>query len=304
MPFSGFESPRVQNTTPGRGDGREPSTATLDQLAHAENFPVALRVLPRSVRADLRAVYAVARTIDELGDSAPGDRTAALADFRTDLHRVWAGRTPRRAVLRSLVPTVRAHELEATPFDRLIDANLADQHTHTYDTFDELIGYCTLSADPIGRLVLAVFDQDTPPARALSDTVCRALQLLEHWQDVAEDRRAGRVYLPREDMVRFGVTGTDLDAAHANDAVRRLMRFEIDRASELLESGAPLVGMLRGWARVAVAGYVAGGRAAAHGLRRTGGDVLGIEAITRKRDVFRSACALSLRPPSAKEAVA
>ncbi|SPM34645.1 Phytoene/squalene synthetase [Mycobacterium rhizamassiliense] len=280
-----------------RGEPKQASE-TLRHRESGENFPVALRVLPKAVREDLHAIYAVARTIDDLGDAAPGDRVVALNDFRADLHRIWRDDTPRSRVLQALAPTVRAHNLDTEPFDRLIEANLIDQRVSRYETFEELIAYCRLSADPVGRLVLDVFDQCSSETAELSDRVCRALQLLEHWQDVAEDRRAGRVYLPQEDLATYGVRETDLDGTRATEALRELMMFEIGRAAKLLESGAPLVGRLTGWARIAVAGYVAGGRAAAQGLRRTGGDVLGRTPKARRRDVAFSAAALLLRAPT------
>ena len=271
----------------------------LRERERNENFPVVLRVLPKAVRMDLHAVYAVARTIDDLGDLAPGDRTAALHDFRADLHQIWRDRAPRRPVLRALAPTVRARGLTAEPFDRLIEANLIDQWVTRYDTFGDLLRYCRLSAEPVGRLVLDIFDQSSPAAAELSDRVCQGLQLLEHWQDVGEDAGMGRVYLPSEDLAAFGVRETDLDRPHANDALRELMAFETERAARLLESGAPLLTHLRGWARVAVLGYIAGGRAAVRTLRRTGWDVLGCPARTRRRDIALEAAALLLRAPTA-----
>lgn len=284
-----------------RGEPTQTSGA-LRRRESGENFPVALRVLPKAAREDLHAIYAVARTIDDLGDATPGDRVAALNDFRADLHSIWRDGTPRSRVLQALAPTVRAHGLDAEPFDRLIEANLIDQRVSRYETFEELIAYCRLSADPVGRLVLDVFDQYSSEAAELSDQVCRALQLLEHWQDVAEDRRAGRIYLPQEDLAAYGVRETDLDGPRATGALRELMAFEIGRAATLLESGVPLVGRLTGWARIAVAGYVAGGRAAAQGLRRTGGDVLGHTPKARRRDVAFSAAALLLRAPTERTA--
>ncbi|MCX5043744.1 squalene synthase HpnC [Aldersonia sp. NBC_00410] len=267
----------------------------------AENFPVALRLLPGGIRRDLHALYAVARTIDNLGDETLGgqaarDRVAALTEFRSDLRGIWGGAPPRHPVLRDLVPTVRAHDLTVQPFEQLIEANLVDQRVTRYDTFADLIGYCRLSADPVGRLVLAVFGCESSTVAELSDRVCRALQLVEHWADVAEDRAAGRIYLPGQDMAQFGVTESDLDRPHASAALRELMRFEIDRAAALLESGAPIVGHLHGWARVAVAGYVAGGRAAVHALRRTGGDVLGCTATTSKPRTAAIALRLLVAP--------
>jgi squalene synthase HpnC len=263
---------------------------------HAENFPVALRVLPRSVRGHLIAIYDVARTIDELGDSAEGDRAARLREFSTDLTRIWAGEQPRAPVLRRLAPTVAAARLDQRPFQDLVEANLVDQRVHRYASYAQLREYCALSAHPVGRLVLAVFGVADPAAVELSDRVCAALQLIEHWQDVAEDRAAGRVYLPGEDLARFGVTEADLDAPTASLAVRQLMAFQTDRAAALLDSGAELVDLLHGWARLAVAGYLAGGRAAVDALRRVDGDVLGRPARTRRRDVLRHLVRLLASP--------
>ncbi len=264
-----------------------PGEAQLRAKERAENFPVALRVLPRRARSHLIAIYDVVRVIDDLGDEADGDRTAQLKAFADDMALVWAGGTPRAGVLRRLVPTVRATGLPRELFDRMVSANLRDQRVSEYQTYPDLLGYCALSANPVGRMVLGVFGVTDARAGELSDRVCTALQLVEHWQDVAEDRGKGRVYLPREDLARYGVASSDLDAPVAPPALRRLMAFETERAAALLDSGVPLVGMLRGWARLAVAGYVAGGRAAVDALRRAGGEVLSATPRTRKRDVLR-----------------
>jgi squalene synthase HpnC len=258
----------------------------LRRKQRAENFPVALRVLPARLRCGLVAVYDVARVIDDLGDAATGPRTVLLEEFRRDLARVWEDGQPQHPVLRRLVPTVRVHHLDREPFDRLVRANLLDQRVHRYPTFADLRGYCALSADPVGRIVLALLGVRDPVAEELSDRICTALQLIEHWQDVPEDYRAGRVYLPQEDLAAFGVSEAELGGTVATAALRRLMAFQITRAAQLLDSGAPLVGLLRGWGRLAVAGYVAGGRAALDALRRCGGDVLGGPPRPRRRDVL------------------
>jgi phytoene/squalene synthetase len=136
--------------------------------------------------------------------------------------------------------------------------------------------------------VLAVFGVSAGPARIeQSDRICAALQLLEHWQDIAEDRRSGRIYLPRDAMTSHGVPESALDQPAAGPALRRLVLAETDRAAQLLESGAPLVGTLRGWPRLAVAGYLAGGRATVDALRRCGGDVLTATPRPRRRDLLR-----------------
>jgi squalene synthase HpnC len=257
----------------------------------AENFPVALRVLPRAVRADLRAVYDVVRTVDDLGDELaeerPGQRTAALEAFRADLARVWSTGSPAAAVLTRLVPTVRRHGIPLDPFDRLVRANLVDQRVTRYASFEDLLGYCDLSAAPIGELVLHIAGAATPERVALSDRVCAALQVAEHLQDVAEDRARGRVYLPADDLAAHAVPETDLDAPAASPALRALVGALADRVEGLLDSGLPLVAGLTGWSRLAVAGYVAGGRAALDGLRRVDGDVLAGSPGVRRRDLLQ-----------------
>jgi squalene synthase HpnC len=250
-----------------------------------ENFPVALRVLPSPRRKGLHAVYAFARTVDDLGDRAPGDRTALLAAFGDDLDRIWTGDDPESPVLRLLSPVVARHHLPREPFRHLLEANLIDQRVSSYATFDDLLGYCRLSADPVGRIVLGLLDHHEADTVVLSDRVCTALQLLEHWQDVGEDRRAGRVYLPLDDLAAFGVPVEDLDLRSTSERLRGLMRFETERAACLLESGAPVVRALHGWGRVAVAGYVAGGRATVTALRRSGGDVLSRAPRPRRPDL-------------------
>lgn len=281
-----------------------PAHDRLYEAERAENFPVALRVLPAYLRARLRAVYAVLRVIDDLGDEpvavagsgtepspgrTPDQRLERLAAFHADLDGVWSGASVRAPVLRELVPVVRDTGLDRDPFDRLIAANVADQRVARYATWDELLGYCALSAEPVGRIVLALFGvrSDANVVRDC-DAVCTALQLLEHWADVGEDRRRGRVYLPAEDLRAFGVAETDLDADRAGPALRRLVRHETARAVAMLDDGAHAVGALRGWSRIAVAGYVAGGRAAADALDRADGDVLADGAPRRRRtDVVR-----------------
>lgn len=273
--------------TPSYGARPASGAPSLRHKERAENFPVALRLLPRAVRGHLRAVYAVVRVIDDLGDEAGGDRVALLEDFAADLGTVWHDGTPRAAVLRRLVPTVRVCGLEQEPFDHLIRANLWDQEVSEYDTYADLLAYCELSAEPVGRIVLTIFGASSPATVELSDRICTALQLLEHCQDVGEDRRAGRTYLPREDLDAFGVASSDLDAAGPSPALRRLMAFEVGRAAALLDSGTPLIGMLHGWARLAVAGYVAGGRAAADGLRRADWEVLAASPGTSRVNLAR-----------------
>ena len=176
-----------------------PSTASvLGQAAH-ENFPVALRLLPGAVRNHLVAVYGFARLADDIGDEAEGDRMELLDWLAAELDRASRGVATHPLLVR-LTPTIRQFDLPLDPFQRLIEANRRDQVVHRYQTFDDLIGYCMLSAAPVGELVLRIFEVSSPARIALSDEVCSGLQIVEHLQDVAEDVAVDRVYLPQSDL--------------------------------------------------------------------------------------------------------
>jgi squalene synthase HpnC len=253
-----------------------------------ENFPVALRVLPAVLRAQLEATYRFARHVDDLGDEAPGDRVAQLQAVAEDVRTLYAGGSPRDAAVAGMRVVTESTAVSQECLLRLVEANLRDQETVHYQTFEELLDYCRLSANPVGEIVLHVFGCATPERVALSDRVCTALQLLEHWKDVGEDYRAGRVYLPKVDLQRFRVGESDLGAPSAGPALRALVAFETERAAAWLGAGAPLVSTLHGWARLAVSGYVAGGRAAAARLRRAGYDPLGGDVHPRATGVARA----------------
>ena len=257
--------------------------------ASGENFPVALRVLPSVHRRHLTALYGFARLTDDLGDEAretgqaDGDlRLRLLDELAADVDRIYQGATPQSPVMQKMAVTVAECHVPAQPLRDLIQANRQDQRVTRYQTFAGLAQYCELSANPVGQIVLYIFGVATGERIALSDSICTALQLAEHWQDVAEDLANGRIYLPAEDLERFNVTEADLAVPSAGPAVRDLMRFETDRARRLLDQGAPLVGTLRGAARLAVAGYLAGGRAALAAIRAQRYDVLSATARPRK----------------------
>jgi squalene synthase HpnC len=253
-----------------------PTPAAVMARAGGENFPVASRVLPRRVREHLLALYGFARLVDELGDddSRPSvDRLAALDWLEGEIERAYAGDARHSLVVR-LQATVRECALPPGPFLRLIEANRVDQRVARYDTWEQLLGYCHLSADPVGELVLGVFGAATPERVRLSDRICTALQLVEHWQDVAEDLCAGRIYLPAEDLARFGCTDRDLAQPTADWRVKGLIAFEVARTRDLLQEGAPLVGTLHGRERLAIAAFVSGADAALGAIERAGFDVL------------------------------
>jgi squalene synthase HpnC len=250
-----------------------PDPATVMSQARDENFPVASLLLPRRVRSHLLAVYGFARLVDDVGDEAQGDRLALLDWIEADLERVWGGR-PQNPLIARLQPTVAACKLEIEPFRRLIEANRRDQVVHRYQSFEELIGYCALSANPVGELVLKIFGLATEERLRLSDKVCTALQLTEHWQDVSEDFAADRIYLPAEDMRRFGVSDADLGRRTASPELRALIAFEVRQARELLHEGAPLARTLPRRYGLAVVGFVGGGEAALGAIERANYDVL------------------------------
>jgi squalene synthase HpnC len=270
-----------------------PTEAEVLGRAAGENFPVALRVLPTALRGHLMAVYGYARLVDQLGDDYRGDRLAALDCVETQLRQAELSQTQRSQTHRSqaepepLRPedvhpliwrAVRtAHHVGADPqlLRDLIEANRRDQVVHRYETYDQLVDYCRFSANPVGRLVLAIFGVSTPERDARSDAVCTALQIAEHLQDVAEDAVAGRTYLPADDLARFGIPDRSWQApGPATSAQRALIAFEVARARHLLAEGYPLVASLRGWARVAVAAFVAGGVATLDALADAGFDPL------------------------------
>lgn len=243
--------------------------------AGGENFPVAMRILPRSLRRHLLAIYGFARLVDQLGDDVEGDRGAALDALEQDLDRIYRGEEPRHEAIRPLPATIREFEIPREPFDRLIAANRQDQEVAAYARWEDLLAYCELSANPVGRLVLHVLRAATPERVALSDAICTGLQLAEHWQDVREDLvDRGRVYIPEADLLHFGVTEADLRAPAAAPNLQALMQELVDRARRLLDEGRPLVATLSGWGRIAVAGYVGGGYATLAAIERAGCDVL------------------------------
>jgi squalene synthase HpnC len=257
--------------------------------ASAENFPVALRVLPGRWRAHLTALYGFARLVDDIGDEPlpglPQDASAEtvtaarlklLDELQQDVARIYDPQAaePELEAIRALKATVRECGVPSQPLDDLIQANRQDQLVTRYETYQDLVDYCRLSANPVGQVVLYIVGAATPERIAASDRVCTALQVIEHTQDVAEDLANGRIYLPGEDMKAHGVTEADLARPSASQNVRDLIRFEVNRTRQLLDEGAPLVGTLKHMARLAIAGYVAGGRATLKAIEEGRYDVL------------------------------
>jgi squalene synthase HpnC len=209
---------------------------------HYENFIVASALLPRHLLRHFHAVYAYCRWADDLADEAGGGAHALslLRWWREELLDCYRGR-PHHPVFVALQDTIQRFKISPQPFLDLLSAFEQDQLVKRYDTFEQLLGYCRCSANPVGRLVLYLSEAFDEQRAALSDPICTGLQLANFWQDVARDFAIGRVYLPREDRKRFGYSDDDLVARRFTPAFAELMRFEVDRTREFFYRGMPLV---------------------------------------------------------------
>ena len=300
----------------GEQAGSQQASAVVLDKAARENFPVAPFFMPAAMRAGLMAVYGFARLVDDAGDgdledpaataavlgAADAGAPALLDALEADLDRVFetvlgtpGAEPPRHPLMADLVPVADRHALTPEPFRALIQANRVDQTTSRYPDIDALMGYCELSANPVGLMVLQLAGRATPERVRQSDAVCSALQIIEHLQDVAEDRGRDRIYLPAADMAAFEVTEADLDAEHAGPALRALVAFEAQRARVLLDQGAPLVGTVGGRLRLLLAGFAAGGYAALDAIAAADNDVLAGAPKPRKRRLLREAAATLVR---------
>ena len=254
--------------------------------SHYENFTVGSLLLPRGTKRHLHALYAFARTTDDIGDESEGDRLANLGAWEEDFHRIRRG-TPRHPVNVALVVTVRQFDTPDEPFLKLIEANRIDQRKTRHETFQDLLHYCDRSANPCGRLVLYAFGVRDPESQRLADFTCTALQLVNFWQDLAIDWAKGRVYIPQEDLRRFGL-GEDANAhGRADERWRALLEFECARARALLVEGAPLGHALPGRVGLEIRAVVAGGSAILDKIEAVRGDVFQHRPVLKRPDWLR-----------------
>ncbi|MEW6582582.1 MAG: squalene/phytoene synthase family protein, partial [Actinomycetota bacterium] len=202
-------------------------------------------------------------------------RAARLEEWAEDLERAVAGGAPRDPRLAALGDTVARRRLDPDLFRRLVEANRMDQRTDRWATYEDLVHYCAHSATPVGRMVLGVLGYHDEWRGGLSDATCEGLQLVNFWQDVRRDLdERGRIYLPAEDMTRFGVEERDLHAAPAAPQVRRLIEFEVERARERLHAGAPLARLVPRRAGAYLRMFTAGGLAIADAIAARGYDTV------------------------------
>ena len=242
--------------------------------SHYENFSVVTWLTPKPLRPAFASIYAFCRWSDDLGDEV-GDRdrsTALLAWWRGELRAMFAGET-RHPVFQALKPTVDEFGIPIAPFEALISAFEQDQVVTNYDTYPQLLDYCTRSANPVGHLVLYLARSMNPDNARLSDLTCTGLQLANFWQDVRRDLDIPRIYLPREDRERFGYPDADLQARRFTPNFRELLEFEVGRARSLLIEGRELVPRLPGRIAVDIDLFSRGGIAILDRIEAQGYDV-------------------------------
>ena len=261
---------------------RAPSLAEAQEYcrrlarSHYENFSVATWFLPKRLQQDFFNVYAYCRISDDLGDEV-GDPTASLAmldQWEAELAACCAG-SPRHPVFVALAETVRKCEIPKQTFADLLTAFRQDQKVSRYSTFGDVVGYCRYSANPVGHLVLYVCGYRDAERQALSDFTCTALQLANFWQDVSLDYSKGRIYLPLEDLRRFGVTEDDIAAQRNTSAFCDMIRFEVKRARDWFHRGLPLIEKVDRELAIDIELFTRGGQEILNAIEAQGYNVLG-----------------------------
>ncbi len=243
--------------------------------SHYENFSVVTWLTPGEHRAAFQSIYAFCRWSDDLGDEIgdPARSVELLKWWRGELRAMYQDQA-RHPVMVALAETVASYKIPIDPFEALIDAFVQDQTVTEYQTFSQLVDYCTRSANPVGHLVLHVAGANSTENARLSDATCTALQLANFWQDVALDLAIGRIYLPREDRERFGYPQSDLNALRFTPAFAKLMSFEVERTRKLFEQGRALVPRIPGALAVDIDLFSRGGLAILDRIEARGFDVL------------------------------
>jgi squalene synthase HpnC len=263
----------IPETAPSLADAR----AYCERLArsHYENFSVATWFLPAKLRPHFYSIYAYCRISDDLGDEVgnPQQSLVLLDEWEQELNACYAG-APRHPVFVALRPTILACGIPRDPFANLLTAFRQDQTITRYRTFDELLGYCVNSANPVGRLVLYACGYSDAERQQLSDFTCTALQLANFWQDVSVDYGKDRIYLPLEEMERYGVNEVDIAGRRFSPAFRDLMRFEVERARDWFSRGRPLLGMVDRDLAIDIELFSRGGEEILNCIERQGYDVL------------------------------
>jgi squalene synthase HpnC len=252
--------------------------------SHYENFTIASWLMPRAMRPHMYAIYAYARIADDFADEEHD--LAKLDGWEQELHLAYAG-TPRHPVFVALADTVRRFDIPREPFADLLRAFRSDVDFKGFETMDDLLGYACYSANPVGRLVLYLFGFRDARRQELSDSICSGLQLANFWQDIAIDLAKGRVYLPRQDMARFGYSTDELRAGAVNAAFIALMRHEVEFARGLLSSGSALHELVDPRLRRDILMFAGGGLAILRAIESVGYNVFRRRPELHKLDYLR-----------------
>jgi phytoene synthase len=229
---------------------------------HYENFPVASFLLPKHLRHAVEVIYHFARQADDFADEGdmPDDaRLALLNGFRTELNRIAAKEQVLTPLFKDLAKVIEQHQIPLQLFHDLLDAFSQDVVKKRYTNFDELLDYCRRSANPVGRILLHLYDEATPQNLIYSDAICTSLQLINFWQDIKKDYAIKRVYLPQDEIARFGVTEIQIAEGTTNAAWQGLLAFQVQRARDLMNSGKPLGTILTGRIGLEMRLIIAGG---------------------------------------------
>ena len=229
---------------------------------HYENFPVASILLPKRLRRAVEIIYHFARQADDFadeGDIPNTERLAKLDNFHAELNRIAANETPQTPLFHDIAGIVVQYQLPLQLFHDLLDAFSQDVTKKRYANFDEVLNYCRRSADPVGRLLLHLYEEATPQNLAYSDAICTSLQIINFWQDIRKDYAIGRIYLPQDEMTRFGVAEEHIAEERVDTAWRELMQFQAQRARAMMLQGAPLGSVLTGRIGLEMRMIIAGG---------------------------------------------
>ena len=250
---------------------------TAVAVGHYENFPVASLLLPASLREPVEVIYRFARSADDLADEGadpPDIRLEKLNRYRVGLDDIERGERPTDPLFEDLARIIRRHALPLRPFRDLVDAFRQDVTQKRYESFAQVLDYCRRSANPVGRLLLHLFKRTTESDFARSDAICSALQLINFWQDVDIDyRRDRRIYLPQDEMAHHAVDESHLAEQRCDAAFKSLMAFQVNRAREMMLSGAPLARSLPGRVGLELRATVQGGLRILDKIERAGYDV-------------------------------
>lgn len=256
-------------------------------INHYENFPVASILLPRRLRRAVTAIYHFARTADDIadeGDASPAERLVALDAYRAELHRIQQQITPATPLFTELAVIIAQHQLPLQPFYDLLDAFSQDVVKTRYANFGEVMDYCKKSANPVGRLMLALYKEHDPRSIAYSDAICSALQLINFLQDVAIDYDKDRIYLPQDELAQYHISEAQIKRHDSSGTWSPFMLIQIERTRKLLQAGAPLGKVLKGRIGLELRMIIMGGSTVLEKLHYVRGDIYQQRPVLVPRD--------------------